>query len=337
MGRHVAGDAPEMDALVEEAIRGIGAEIDAMRVPGLRGVVLGGGYGRGEGGVRECRIGNEQCGTAGTPAVGRRLSNDLDFFAITEEGATDADAAAIARALEPLSRRWTEKLGIDVDFTGRTPWRLRHDQERLMVQELVHGYFDVAGEKGEALFAGVERREPSAFPWMEAARLMMNRGIGLLLAAEATGGAEQSAHRSADWAFAARNMNKCILGAGDARLIARGRYAWRLEDRAGALADPLYRKAANWKFRPTEEAVCTWEEARLVWLDALGEISAAPGARHARSLYSAARWMARRRTLGNPLTFGLDPVERVLSRVRGCIASRRPITPSLRRDWEIFN
>ena len=30
-----------------------------------------------------------------------------------------------------------------------------------------------------------------------------------------------------DQGFVARNINKGILGAGDARLIARGRYAWR--------------------------------------------------------------------------------------------------------------
>ena len=46
MGRHAAGDAPEADSLVERAIREIGAEIDACRLNGLRGVVLGGGYAR---------------------------------------------------------------------------------------------------------------------------------------------------------------------------------------------------------------------------------------------------------------------------------------------------
>ena len=51
MGRFVAADSPAMDALVADAIAKIGAEIDAMRATGLAGVVLGGGYGRGEGGV----------------------------------------------------------------------------------------------------------------------------------------------------------------------------------------------------------------------------------------------------------------------------------------------
>ena len=58
MGRHVAGEAPELDAMVDEALRGIGAEIDALRVPRLKGVVLGGGYGRGEGGAFALPDGN---------------------------------------------------------------------------------------------------------------------------------------------------------------------------------------------------------------------------------------------------------------------------------------
>ena len=51
MGRHVAGEMPELDRFVEEACEEIGAEIAALRIPRLAGVVLGGGYGRGEGGA----------------------------------------------------------------------------------------------------------------------------------------------------------------------------------------------------------------------------------------------------------------------------------------------
>ena len=167
MGVYVAGDAPAMDRRVSEAIKAIGGEIDSLRVPRLQGVVLGGGYGRGEGGV-----------------IGGALSNDLDFFAVTEEGASAAEIDAIVAALEPVSRRWTERLGVDVDFTVRTPWRLRHDQVRVMIQELIHGYFDVAGRKGAEMFKGIEVRPPSAFPWSEAVRLLVNRGVGLLLAHE---------------------------------------------------------------------------------------------------------------------------------------------------------
>ena len=51
MGRHVAADFPELDRLVDDACAAIGRDIEALNVPRLMGVVLGGGYGRGEGGA----------------------------------------------------------------------------------------------------------------------------------------------------------------------------------------------------------------------------------------------------------------------------------------------
>ena len=93
MGRHVAGDMPEIDRIVDETIGAVGAEVDAMRIPRLWGIVLGGGYGRGEGG-----------------AIGGGLSNDLDFYVVAEEGAGSADLAAIDAALKPVSEKWTAKL-----------------------------------------------------------------------------------------------------------------------------------------------------------------------------------------------------------------------------------
>ena len=200
-----------------------------------------------------------------------------------------------------------------------------------MVQELVHGYVDVAGASGNELFANIERREPAALPWMEAARLLMNRGVGLLLAME---------RKSAG--FVNRNINKCILGAGDALLVSRGLYRWRAEDRKSELAaqgdDGLYARALDWKFRPREEPVCDWETARGRWIGANAEVAAAVnGGGRRRSFRNAARWLVRRRTLGEPGTFGRDPVVRVLARVARCVEGRRPLDGSLRRDWEVFN
>ena len=317
MGRHVAGEAPDMDRLVADSIREIGSEIGAARVPGLRGVVLGGGYGRGEGGV------------AVLPDGQRRLYNDLDFYVVVADGSSAAEMEAVRRALEPIARRWSERLGIDVDFCPpKTPWRIRHDQERLMIQELLHGYFDVAGETGDALFKDVARREASALPWTEAVRLLVNRGAGLLLA-----------RASDDAQFAVRNVNKCVLGAGDALLIARGAYRWRAEERAAALGRPLYADAVAWKFRPRAEGVCDWEEARETWLAAAREVMETgrrTGAAR-RSLYQAARWIVRRRTIGELSTLGQGPVVRILRRMVGVVEARRPFPPSLERDWKIFN
>ena len=313
-----AYDCPAADRLVDDAIRAIGAEIDALAIPRLLGVVLGGGYARGEGGVVDAE------GSA------PRLSNDLDFYVVAEDGASPADLAAIAAALRPVSEKWTARLGVDVDFSPpKTPWRIRHDEERLMIQELVHGYCDVAGKPGAELFADVARRDPSALPAMEAVRLLVNRGAGLLLAAEP--GAEPG--------FVARNINKAILGCGDARLIARGGYRWRALDRADALADDLYRAAVQWKFRPRPEPPCDWETARDIWLAAVDEICADHPTLRGRTLRAAARWLARRRSLGPaPLrTLGLDPLVRILRAMLPLVRDCKPFPASLRRDWEVFN
>jgi len=317
VGRHVAEDCPELDRIVDDACEAIGREVEALAVPRLAGVVLGGGYGRGEGGAR-------------ISGSGACLYNDLDFFAITEEGVSSAELAAISAALEPVSREWTAKIGIDVDFTVRTPWRIRHDQDRLMIQELVRGYFDVAGDKGERLFAGVSRNDASAVPWMEAARLMMNRGMGLVLA---------KADNPEDRDFIPRNINKCVLGAGDARLVVRHGYRWRVQERADALGDSLYRSAVEWKFRPKDEPVCDWETARSCWMEAYGEVMDA-GWREgalARSLREGARWIVRRRSLGSLSTLGRNCTVRVLDGVAGCVRGRRAPDDALTRDWEVFN
>ena len=129
-----------------------------------------------------------------------------------------------------------------------------------------------------------------------------------------------------------------MLGAGDARLIARGAYRWKAEDRAAALGDALYSSAVDWKFRPKAEPVCDWEKARDVWLAALEEVSrCSRAARSSRNLRNAARWLVRRHSLGELRTFALDPVVRVLETVARHVRDRRGISPSLRRDWEVFN
>lgn len=313
MGRFAEGDAPQTDAVVADAAARIGREIEALSLPALAGVVLGGGYGRGEGGVAE----------------NGGIYNDLDFYVVAEKGASAADMRSIAAALESVSREWSARLGADVDFCPpKTPWRLKHDAHRLMVQELVHGYADVAGKKGEVLFSDVPRLDPRDLPASEAERLLMNRGAGLCLAAERAGAPDSDG-------FAARNINKCVLGAGDALLIARRAYAWRARDRAAALGDPLYSKAVEWKFRPREEPPCSWEDARAIWMRAYGEVEKSCASH--RSIRNVARWVARRRTFGALATLGLEPEKRVLRKIARCVAARSPMDESLKQDWKVFN
>ena len=139
------------------------------------------------------------------------------------------------------------------------------------------------------------------------------------------------------------------FGCGDAKLIAAHRYRWKAEDRAAELGDALYARAVQWKFRPRPEPVCDWETARNVWLETVDLLcsqvpssqvpsSRIPGSEPANAREAGStRSALRRRTLGGLSTFGLMPELRVLRRVSAAIRDRRGISPSLRRDWEVFN
>lgn len=330
-GRFTAIGSARVDAMVGEAVSAIGAAIGAMRIPHLEGVVLGGGYGRGEGGV------------ATGPGGEERPYNDLDFYVVADDASSAADLAEIGTRLAPLSREWTARLGIDVDFSpAKTYWRIKHDEARVMVQELVRGYIDVAGKKGDELFAAIERRPAEALPFGEAVRLLMNRGAGLLLARNLGVSAEEQNPSGTEarnqGGFAARNLNKCVLGAGDAILIARRQYAWRLEERAERIGDSLYSAAAEWKMRPRAEAPFTAEEARKAWMKAEAEVSRAfrASGEGARTLRHAARWVVRRLTFGPLPTFGLDPSFRVMREIGDAIRADAPFAPAMRKDWEVF-
>ena len=223
------------DAAIRVALSEIAAAVRGLALPGFAGLVLGGGYGRGEGGA----------------TVDHRLYNDLDFFVLMD--APEAAFPACARRLAPISAAFGARLGLDVDFTLRTAARLRRDERRLMVQELLHAHvvvapagFDLAAWSGARLYA------PSEIPAGEAARLLMNRGMGLDLARRrlaANGGRADG--------FVLRNLNKAVLGAGDARLIAEGRYAWTLAEREAALGDAAYARACAFKRRPTDAPAAT--------------------------------------------------------------------------------
>lgn len=319
------------DAAIRDALPEIAAAVRALALPGFAGLVLGGGYGRGEGGV----------------TADHRLYNDLDFFVLMD--APEAALPKLAKQLAPVSAAFGARLGLDVDFALRTAARLRRDERRLMVQELLHAHVVVTPPGFDlAVWSGARLHAPSEIPAGEAARLLMNRGMGLDLARRrlaANGGRADG--------FVLRNLNKAVLGAGDARLIAEGRYAWRLAEREATLGDAAYARACAFKRRPTDGAhgrvalvatgnaadaalPPTWDAAFAVWCAAADALFARRGGElRRRSAYQLLRWLARRRTLGPLATLGQDCTVRVLEAIRATLADGVP--PETERDWEVFN
>ncbi len=236
---------------LESTLRTLGREIAASgAAPAIRCVALGGGYGRGEGGV----------------TADGRLYNDLDFFVFPAEGVKPGK-------LEPffaeLSHRFGKELGIEVDFfiAPSSGW-LAANEATLMVQELLAGHRVVFGDDG--VFSAARQLPWSEIPWSEGARLLLNRGAGLLLAA-------QRLRDPAELDFINRNIRKAELGCGDALLIANHAYCRtgterlealkRLED--GQALVVSYQRALEFKYRPGAPAAGNYgselEMAVTIW------------------------------------------------------------------------
>ena len=194
------------DKAAENLLDKVLAEMrDAFAGTGLS-VYLGGSYGRGDGGVRQ----DKENGI---------LYNDLDFFVFA--GKKPADAEIL---LKEISEQYEKMFQVDVDFSSIMSVKdIKKNCKRLMMQELKRGYHLVCGE--DLLAEYLPEFPAEKLPFSEACRLLLNRGMGLRFAEEAI------ADQAGEADFILRNINKAILGAGDALLLAEGRYRWRIAER----------------------------------------------------------------------------------------------------------
>ena len=348
-GRYTPIPDAAAEAALDEAVKGIAAEIEELRLPKLRAVVLGGGYGRGEGGVRH------------TPAGGK-LYNDLDFF-VFSENADDRAAARIDEALRKLAAPWEKKLGIAVDFgPAKNTGSLKSVSHTLMFQELLRGWQPVWGRPD--LEQWIPPLDAGELPYSEAVRLLLNRGMGLILA----GNFLKEGKDDAD--FIVRNMNKAVLGGGDALLIASGNYRWSGRDRVSAFAEyvrreklppeyaDFYEKAFRWKLEPDPvlpaDPAGAWRKCRCFFLHSVCRCAGVPAGASARtvadglharagkerSVKNALRWLLRSKTLRRPCTFFDPPVVTVLSMLYAeAVKTEGFADPGTRlyQLWHIFN
>jgi hypothetical protein len=185
----------------------------------LAGVALGGGYGRGEGGVLE------------TPA-GDQLYNDLEFYVFVR-GHPWLSERRYAKALHELSAELLRGAGVELEFKITSPAKLRRSAPNLFYHDLIMGHRWLLGD--DSLFAGCEHhRDAEHIPLSEATRLLMNRCSGLLFAREKL---EQERFSAEDADFVCRNVAKTELALGDGVLIAFGKYHWSCLERGRRLSD----------------------------------------------------------------------------------------------------
>jgi len=223
--------------------------------PELIAVILGGGYGRGEGGV-QVQGGRE------------RPYNDVDLFVVLR-GAR----AWPHLTLERLARLRSRDLGVPVDI-GRplTVPELGRWPAWLMWHELLHGHLVLHGP-ADVLTGSASAAAWGPPPAIEATRLLLNRGAGLLWAWRVVRGVEIAT----DADFVRRNRYKAEQALGDALLIAGGVHRTALGSRAADLAllvhrsrglaslvqERLYREALAFKLRPDGVSLAQPGEAAL--------------------------------------------------------------------------
>ena len=212
-------------SICKKALAGIGRIIPKHR---LEGLALGGGYGRGEGGVLK------------TPA-GDQPYNDLEFY-VFARGLPWLNERRYARALHESGNELSLNAGIELEFKITSTAKLRRGPPNLFYHDLVMGHRWLLGD--DRLLAGCEHHgDAGSIPLSEATRLLMNRCSGLLFAREKL---ELDRFPAADADFVCRNIAKTELALGDAVLIALGRYHWSCRERGRRLSDPATMEDLPW-------------------------------------------------------------------------------------------
>ncbi len=241
-----------MDGILQEFTR----DTEALLGDKLVALILGGGYGRGEGGIE--LIDEKEC-----------PYNDLDFTLVVKNAADVPD-----QALLDLTAVYAKRLKIHVDFSRPlTIEAIQNWPAWLMWHDLLNGHIIMSGPQN-ILTANAPERVKQHPPPIESLRLHLNRGAGLLWALRVVRDAEPEPDRG----FVTRNYYKTMLAIGDAVLLSRGRFAtpYRGRDKLfDALAaedsnvrklnlQERYREALTFKFSPHEFNNTTIGEAELL-------------------------------------------------------------------------
>jgi hypothetical protein len=194
----------------------------------LEALLLGGGYGRGQGGVLRTEAGD-------------RPYNDLEFYVFLC-GNTFLNERHYRAALHDLAKELTPVSGVEVEFKIHSLAKLRRNPVSMFYYDLMLGHRRLWG--GKQVLAGCQgHREPKSIPLSEATRLLMNRCSGLLFAKARL---QRVPFTVEDADFVGRNLAKAQLAFGDAVLTRFGRYHWSCRERQKALSELFADEDLRW-------------------------------------------------------------------------------------------
>ncbi len=234
----------------------------------IKALLLGGGYGRGEGGVLKCEQGDQPY-------------NDLEFYVLLS--IPDLLASRLhERRTHQIGEKLTADFGIEMEFKLLSLRKLERSPVTMFYYDLITGHRLLYGP--ESWLARCDQhRSAHRIPQHEATRLLMNRCTGLLYAQEKL---LQSTFSKEDADFVGRNLAKAKLALGDVLLAMRGQYHWSCRERHkrlrkldadGALLNfssvvPLHAQGVEFKLHPVR-LVRTQSDFRSE-LDFIKEIAA---------------------------------------------------------------
>jgi len=206
----------KLAATCEKVLSGVKSLVPAAKLDGL---LLGGGYGRGEGGVLKT-------------AAGDQPYNDLEFYVFVRGNAILAERK-FRHPLHELGERLSPEAGLEVEFKVLTFDKLRRSAPNMFYYDLMAGHRWQLGE--DALLADCEHhRAASKIPLHEATRLLLNRCSGLLYSLERL---QRKDFGETEADFVGRNLAKAQLAFGDVLLAAHGRYHWSCRKRHARLTE----------------------------------------------------------------------------------------------------
>lgn len=213
MSKYTLSGSQEFDNLIDNQLKQIKEEIlNLIPACDIVAILLGGGYGRGEGGVL-IKDGKEH------------PFNDYDLFVILKNVGI-LKKNKYQKKMELIHQKFTPLFKIDVDVgplqtvnaISKAPfwmmwYELRNGHVMLWGNTLVRNYFpDYKGSK---------------MPLMEAYRLLLNRGVGLLLCKQHF----ETFDKQESQEFILRNIRKAQLALGDAFLIKKHKFHYSYNQR----------------------------------------------------------------------------------------------------------
>ena len=212
--RFTIDGSPELEAvllqLCEKARESVLRAFPSHRVDGM---MLGGGYGRGEGGVLRASRGDQPY-------------NDLEFYVFLR-GLNPLTASKYQHILHQCGEELTAEARIDVELRAFSFPKLRRSPTSMFYYDLVMGHRWIIGDENLLQDCDHHRRA-ELIPLAEAARLLMNRCSGLLFSKERL---QHPFFSRQDADFVARNIAKAKLALGDVVLAAFGQYHWSCRER----------------------------------------------------------------------------------------------------------